>query len=642
MYSTLLEALEASACTELGIHFVESAERQHFLAYRELYRDALGVLAGLQKRGVRAGDEMVLQYADLKGFVTAYWACLAGGIVPVPLEHADKPANAEKVFTVWRVLRDAWLATDCPKLAGKLDKFASEAGHEAQWARMRGRILFPQHERADPQTARIAAVSPGHIAFIQFSSGSTGAPKGVALTHANLLTNIGDLLASIQHGAHDCFLSWKPITHDFGMIAFHLAPIVSGSAQVRIATEAFIWNPSLWLTMATRFRATILGSPTFGYRHLLKLYRRNPSRRHDWDLSCVRVIINGAESISAQLCEEFSREFAGYGLPADAMRCGYGLAEGSLVVSLCPPGEPVRSVAVDRLTLGIGDRLREIDPAAPGATSLVDCGFPCPRTQVRITGAQRMPLPDGHVGRIEIRGAAVTAGYYRNADASAELIAPDGWLDTQDLGALRGGRLLVVGRVKDMIRCADVNYFPHDIEQAILRAKGESELNKFIACGVYNPKRGSEEPLVFVHHKAGGGDFAALGREVRRLVLDAFGLVVAHVVPVRKIPKTTSGKVQRFRLVRDFLAGKFDAALHELGEARSIGALEVADVFACPTVAAPRQRLQACLAEHAGAAAAIAFPDELFRIAEHPAATHSVHANRDTESAAATAVRRAA
>ncbi len=436
----------------------------------------------------------------------------------------------------------------------------------------------------------------GDIAFIQFSSGSTGAPKGVALTHANLLTNIGDLLASIDHVGEDCFLSWKPITHDFGMIAFHLAPIVGGSEQVRISTDAFIWNPSLWFSMATKFRATILGSPNFGYRHLLKLYRRNRSKRSDWDLSHVKAVMNGAEPISAQLCEEFSGEFAEYGLPANVMTCGYGLAEGSLVVSKCPRGEPVRTVAVDRLKLGVGERLREVDPAAPEAMSLVDCGFALPRTEIRITGAGRVPLPERHVGRIEIRGAAVTAGYYRNADATAELISADGWLDTQDLGALRGGRLVVVGRLREMIISGGVNYFPHDIEQAILRAKGESALNKFIVCGVYNPDRGSEEPLVFVHHKPGDGDFAALAAEVRKLVLAAFGLPVAHVVPVRRIPKTTSGKVQRFKLLRDFLAGEFDGALRELGETRNSGMCEASPTASTAGSAA---RTEDAVPEHA-------------------------------------------
>jgi acyl-CoA synthetase (AMP-forming)/AMP-acid ligase II len=179
---------------------------------------------------------------------------------------------------------------------------------------------------------------------------------------------------------------------------------------------------------------------------------------------------------------------------------------------------------------------------------------PCPNTALRITDKKRHPLPPGRVGRIEIRGASVSSGYYRNPEANRELIDAEGWLDTQDLGVLRAGRLFIVGRVKEIITIGGVNYFPHDIERAILRRLGDNELNKHIVCGRPNAVSGREELVVFVYFKRGEAAFRRLAEQVRQAVLESFGLDVAQVVAVRRIPKTTSGKVQRFKLLAQLQA----------------------------------------------------------------------------------------
>ncbi|MFN7571008.1 MAG: amino acid adenylation domain-containing protein [Betaproteobacteria bacterium] len=564
--------MNAAAETQRGIHIVENSDEDRVLSYADLAVQSRAVLAGLQTAGVQPGDELVFQFADLRALILTYWACLAGRIVPVPLEFGDQTAATQKVMAVWRTLRSPWLATDGERLVEKFSAYAQDHGEETTWQAMRARRLQPLAAAGDPAAARLDRVQRDDIAFIQYSSGSTGTPKGVTLTHGNLLTNIDDILQSVDYESGDRFLTWKPITHDFGMIAFHLAPIVAAGDQVRINTDAFIWNPVLWFAMVHKYRAAILGSPNFGYRHFLKLFRRGRSAAADWDLSCVKVILNGAEPISEELCREFTDTLARYGLPRHAMTPGYGLAEGSLIVSLCPRTEAeVRAISVDRRKIALGKPLVERPADDPQAARFVDCGHPYPHTALRITDAKRRPLPEGHVGQIEIRGGAVTTGYFRNPQASRELITDDGWLNTQDLGVLRGGRLFVVGRVKEMIVVRGVNYFPHDIEQALLRAKGDNHLNKYVAVGAHDAERGSEALLVFVYHRRADGEFAPVAEDVRRIVRDAFGLPVAHVLPAAKIPKTTSGKVQRFKLLQAFLAGAYDEVLEGLGERREIG-----------------------------------------------------------------------
>lgn len=636
MAGNLFQALTAAAESGKGIYFVEASDKESFLPYHELQQQALAVLAQMQARGVRAGDELVFQYDDLRSLILTYWACVAGAVIPVPLEYGDQANSTEKVFSVWKILQSPWLAVDTPRAVEKLASFAQERHLSGPFAQMQSRLLMPVQEMAaavahgatlpggvaippvdsaspaadptqtspasakatapgaaaltrfDPaalntlaQAAQLAPLAADDIAFIQFSSGSTGSPKGVTMTHSNLLTNIGDILASVNYAEGDRFLTWKPITHDFGMIAFHLAPIVAIADQVRINTDAFIWNPALWFAMVDKYRASILGSPNFGYRHFLKLFRRPRTKKPDWDLSCVKVILNGAEPISEELCNEFTQELGKFRMPHNVMTPGYGLAEGSLISSLCRVEEDhIISINVDRRALQIGSALRLVEANAPEAVNFVDCGIPYPNTAIRITDEARQPLPENHVGQIEIRGGSVTKGYYLNPQASSELINAEGWLNTQDMGVLRNGRLYVVGRIKEMIIIGGVNYFPYDIETAILGSKGENQLNQYIACGVTCPHTGSEQLLIFVYFKKTEADFAPIAAEIRQLLNQNFGLQAAHVLPVVRIPKTTSGKIQRFKLVQDFLDGKFDEALRQMGETRSIG-------VATPGAAAP-------------------------------------------------------
>lgn len=570
MHGNLLDALEISARTDKGIRFVRSSEQEDWLSYATLRERALGVLAGLQYSGLMPGDELVFQFDAADTLLITYWACLHGGIVPVPLELGDQSNSMEKVFAVWPALGNPWLAIDADKTQSKYEDCAAQNNHDALWAQMRARLLRPMDATRDAADAVVAEVAPDTVAFVQYSSGSTGRPKGVALTHANLLSNILDMFGAYGHTRDDRYLSWKPLTHDFGMIAFHLAPVVGCNDLIRLDTDAFIWNPALWMICADRYRATILGAPNFGYRHFLKMYRRaRGGRKSDWDLSSIRVIMNGAEPISVELCEEFMSELARFGMRPQAMKAGYGLAETALLASLCPLGEVgVRALTLDRRRLSIGETIHPLPEGDPHGLSVVDCGIPVPNTLTRITDAERKPLADGQIGHIEISGSSVTSGYYRDPELSAQSINADGWLNTQDLGMLHHGRLYMVGRVKEMIIVGGANYFPHDIELAILRARGLSELNKFVAAGVRSELTGTEELLVFVYYKPAEGELTLIAADIRRHVQATFGLQVSRVVPVRRIPKTTSGKVQRYKLIQEYLDGAYDDALTALGEPR--------------------------------------------------------------------------
>ena len=616
MYQTLNEALQQAAKSEHGIFFTNSLQDEQFLSYDALWQGARRYLSLLRSHGVQPGDELVLQLDDLSPFLQLYWACLLGGIVPIPLAFADVPDHAQKIASVWPVLRAPWLVTDRTDTFERLLKHADNfdpTGQAAEFFRQQVQPklrVIADTEVASAELALPAEIGPDDIAFIQFSSGSTGQPKGVVLTHRNLLVNIEDMRLTFGLTGSDVFLTWKPKSHDFGMIAFHLTPLVAALPQVHIPTKTYVWSPAIWLQAVHKHRASILGSPNFGYQHLLKLYKRRRHERWDWDLSCIRTIVNGAEPISPQLCQAFCEEMAQYGMPAGAMRCAYGLAEASLMVSLCDFADGVRTLIADRTKLNLHDRFVPVEADHPAAIMLVDCGVVFPSMQVRITDGTGQELPAGVVGCIEIRGGNVTAGYYRNPAATKKAVRPGGWVNTEDLGFIWQDRLVFASRLKEMIIQGGVNYFPYDIERAILQVVGDAALNQYIACAIPAPANAGEQLAVFVYYKKQWQDFSPLAIQVRDIIRQHFALEVSYVVPVERIPKTTSGKVQRFRLRQQFLAGDFDEALAATAQPRQSGlqavAAESASMSAGELLTTEqniRQRIRALVLEQTGLSA---------------------------------------
>ncbi len=395
--------------------------------------------------------------------------------------------------------------------------------------------------------------------MIQFSSGSTGTPKGVTLAHANLLANTRAIMDHLgEVGRTGRLLNWMPLTHDFGIIWFHIMPVVFALDHAMIPTKLFIRNPLIWMQKASEFRASILGGPNYSYRHLLK--HLDPDAPRDWDLSGVKVVVNGAEPIACDLIAAFQRALAPHGLAEGAMMPAYGLAEGTLCVSLTPVGAGMTAHAVDRRSAAPGSPVRSADEEAGAGADrilLADVGTPVATVGVRIVDAHGTACPDGVVGTIQIRGPSVMRGYYNTPEATAAVLSADGWLDTGDLGYARDGRLVVTGRRKDVIILNGANYYPQDIERVAAEVPG-LDLNMVLACAVPLPEEGREGLALCILFRKGLDAFLPLAEQLRDRVVQRIGIAVDHCLIVPQIPKTTSGKVRRFHIVERFIAGAFD------------------------------------------------------------------------------------
>jgi acyl-CoA synthetase (AMP-forming)/AMP-acid ligase II len=344
--ATLTEALEARAGGPRSVHYLAGEEQRRSVSVAELFRTALGVLRHFQDFGMRPGDPLVLFTSSNEQFLDGFWAALLGGIVPVPVAVGISDDHRHKLLRIFRQLEGAWVYTEVAQLQ-RLREFAEGAGCAAEYEALRVRSLTVEKvvtlgAAGEPHEAR-----PGDVAFIQFSSGSTSDPKGVVLTHANVIANIRGIVERARFTEQDVSLSWMPLTHDMGLIGFHLCMLASGIEHTIMDTRLFSRRPLLWLKEASARGATLLSSPNFGYKHLLKVFASR-GLDDDVDLANVRLIFNGAEPISVALCERFLQAMAPFGLRRSAMYPVYGLAEASLAVTFPPPRTSPRATTAAR------------------------------------------------------------------------------------------------------------------------------------------------------------------------------------------------------------------------------------------------------------------------------------------------------
>ena len=403
--------------------------------------------------------------------------------------------------------------------------------------------------------------SPGDLAFIQYSSGYTSDPKGVCLTHRNLCINIRAIVEGLEWQADDSSLSWMPLTHDMGLIGYHLCAVSAGMDHAIMDTSVFVRRPLLWMSKASELRATQLCSPNFGYKHFLKLFQRKGLP--GIDLAPVKRIINGAEPISWELCEEFLTALEPHGLRRNTMLPVYGLAEATVGVSFSPLGPEYERVVVGRHSLQIGEPYRAVSPDDPDAVSFVKVGKAIRDVDIRIADDEDRILEDGYIGNIQLAGDSITSRIYGDEQATAELFTADGWLRTGDCGVFVDGDLVITGRQKDIIIINGQNYYPHDLEEIIAQLDG-LDLNKVLFSGSTPICCQTEDLVVFILDRQDIETCRPLVDAVRNIIGEHAQLEVDTVVPVARIPKTTSGKVQRAKLLNAYLDGEFDNALAEL------------------------------------------------------------------------------
>jgi 1-acyl-sn-glycerol-3-phosphate acyltransferase len=390
----------------------------------------------------------------------------------------------------------------------------------------------------------LPVAKPSDAAFIQYTSGSTGNPKGVVLSHANLLANIRAMGQAIEANGQDVFVSWLPLYHDMGLIGAWLGSLYYAALLVVMSPLSFLARPERWLWAIHRYRATLSAAPNFGYEYCL--HRLQDEDLQGLDLSCWRAACNGAEAVSPDTLEQFATRFGAYGFRAQAMMPVYGLAESSVGLAF-PPLQ--RGPLIDRVERDTFMRSGRAVPAAAhngNALRFVSSGAPLPGHQLRVVDPAGHELPERQEGRLEFRGPSSTSGYYRDAEKTRQLFH-DGWLDSGDLAYIANGELYVTGRIKDIIIRAGRNIYPHELEEAVGNIAAVRN-GRVAVFGSKDSRSGTERLIVLAETRSRDpAERERLRAEINTLAGDLIGAPPDEIVlaPPGTVLKTSSGKIRR-------------------------------------------------------------------------------------------------
>lgn len=559
-FATLIEALEQHSTDERSLTYIEGKETESTITFKQLHQRALGMLHHYQKQGLKPGDELIIFLRDNETFLDAFWGAIFGGIIPVPVAVGISDEHRSKLYKIYNKLQRPYIFTDEDNLE-RLKKYADENDLASDFAKLKETSVLAENMTDLSQAGEKHDAKANDVCFIQFSSGSTSDPKGVVLTHENLVLNVLAKGAAGGYTKDDVSLSWMPLTHDMGLIGFHINMIVCYMHHCIMATDLFSRRPGVWLQKVSEKRASVICSPNFGYKHFLKAM--GDKEMPGMDLSCVRVILNGAEPISTKLCDEFLERLAPYGLKHTSMLPVYGLAEATLAVAFPKWGQDYRAVHVDRHKLKVGDKVTYLEKETSDTLSFPIVGFSVPDMNIRIGNLEGNAFAEDTIGSILISGPTVTQGYYYDEAATKAVMTPNGWLDTGDLGFMHKDELVITGRSKEIIFAHGQNYYPHDLESILIHSEN-IELGKVAVYGIWEEKLQRDELLVFIIFRGDLKDFVPLAKKVSHTLNEQAGLEVDYVIPVNRIPKTTSGKFQRRILADDFEKGEYNDALKEI------------------------------------------------------------------------------
>ncbi|MEA2094711.1 MAG: AMP-binding protein, partial [Pseudomonadota bacterium] len=552
----------------LDWHVLSHSQRPHVVLYGEgdapetityatLADGAQALAAGLQARGLLPGQTVALMLPTDRDYLFSFFGILLAGGIPVPIYPPLRPSQLED-----HLRRHAGILANARAVLLITVSEAQRVGRLLQ-----GQVDTLREVVTAQQLAASAAAFSGppigtqDIAFLQYTSGSTGQPKGVILTHANLLANIRAMGEAVQADSTDVFVSWLPLYHDMGLIGAWLGSLYYGMPLVLMSPLAFLTRPARWLWTVHKHRGTLTAAPNFAYELCLSKVEDNDIQ--GLDLGSLRMAFNGAEPVSPNTVRRFGERFAPYGFRPQAMAPVYGLAEVAVGLAFPPPARGPRIDCIERETFITRSKAMPVSDTAQGTLEFVACGQPLPGYQIRIVDAVGRELPEREQGRLEFQGPSATSGYLRNPEATRRLF--DGnWLDSGDLAYVAEGDVYLTSRVKDIIIRGGRNLYPYELEEAVGDISGIRK-GCVAVFGSPDPASGTERLIVVAETREGeAAALEALQAQVLGMATDLLGMPPDDVVlaPPHTVLKTSSGKIRRAAVRELFETGRISQHPH--------------------------------------------------------------------------------
>ncbi|MCL4681907.1 MAG: AMP-binding protein [Rhodocyclaceae bacterium] len=540
--ATLVEVLEWHAArTPQRTHVLlyEDGERMTPIGYAELLAAARRIAGGLVARGLQPEQAAALMLPTGRDYLACFFGILLAGGIPVPIYPPARLAQIEDHLRRHaRILDNAQAAfiVTVPQAKTVAALLRAQVPSLAE-------IVTPQ-ELDSEERPLLYRARADDIAFLQYTSGSTGDPKGVVLTHANLLANLRAMGPAFQVNSEDVFVSWLPLYHDMGLIGAWFGSLYFAMPLVLMSPLAFLARPARWLQAISRHRGTLTAAPNFAYELCAK--KLDDADLAGLDLRSLRLALNGAEPVSPATLDAFIQRCVPHGLQPEAITPVYGLAECSVGLAFPPLGRGPRIDAISREALVRNGRAMPADEGGSDALRVPACGRALPGHQIRIVDEAGAELPDRRVGCLQFRGPSATRGYYRNPAATARLLR-DGWLDSGDYGYLVEGEVYLTGRVKDVIIRGGRNLYPYELEEAVGALPGVRKGCVAVFAST-DPANATERLVVMAEtreHDPAARE--ALRQKINEATLDVIGMPADEIVlaPPHGVLKTSSGKIRR-------------------------------------------------------------------------------------------------
>ena len=543
-----------------GILHVKADGEEVFQSYPTLLEEACRVLAGLRAKGLKPGSRAILQLQSLADHFSSFWACVLGGITPVNVavasSYAERNAIVSKLYNVWKLLEHpAVIASD--HLVSPLCEL------ERLFPGEKFKILSVGELKNHSATDEIYESKPEDLVFFQLTSGSTGVPKCIQQSHQSIIAHIHGSGQFNGYSPNDVCLNWLPVDHVVPTLTYNLKDVYLGCQEIQVETNLILSDPLRWLDLIEKYRVTHTWAPNFGFKLVSERLASAEGRK--WDLSSIKFFMNAGEQVTFPVVREFLERVAPFGVSQRAMQPSFGMAEACTCMTYANDFS-FATGAQRFLKSSIAGLLQPTSAEDSSAVAFVDLGPPVPGVQIRITDGNNQVLPEGRIGRFQIKGDVITPGYLYNEEANREAFVGDGWFNSGDLGFILGGRLTLTGREKEMIIVRGANFYCYEIEDVINGIPGV--VPTFTgSCGVSDPATGTEGlAIFFVPQESASEEKIRLIHEIRSVVASNFGITPAVIVPLPKseFPKTTSGKIQRNQLRKSLAAGLYDPILKEI------------------------------------------------------------------------------
>ncbi|WP_449376701.1 amino acid adenylation domain-containing protein [Bacillus safensis] len=555
---TLTEVLIRSAfmSPDRGVTYLKEGGRTLTQTYPELLTSAERILSGLRAAGLSNGDQVLLQLKDHQDFITVFWGCILGGIIPTPVSvppvYDEMNQGVNKLKGVFQLQNEPFIITNeasAEDIAGLRETFEAKV---VPILTIEALLAYePDEQHYEPE--------PDEPVLQLLSSGSTGVPKCIRHHHQSILSRIMAFEQVNGFTHEDVSLNWMPLDHVGGIVMFHVHDVYLGCQQISPSIDQFIERPMVWLDWVETYGVTRTWAPNFAFS-MMNEYE-DDIRKGNWDLSTLTYIMNAAEAVVPKVTQRFMHIMGQQGLSRHAMVPAYGMSETSSAIvqskKFMRNSEQDGQLTIDQTSLT--SEIEYVTHDHPNKMTFTEVGTPIPSVWIRIVDEHQEVLPEDQVGRLQVKSPTIMMGYYQNEEANQEVFAENGWFHTGDLGFIHEGRLVLTGREKDIIVINGANYLNYEIEAVVEEVDGV-EVTFAAAYGIYNPESSNDTLAVFfVSQRDSIEEQIAIIQQIREAIIRKIGIEPDHIIPVKKdqFPKTESGKIQRAHLGAALKDGAF-------------------------------------------------------------------------------------